>query len=68
MIDDTEIFHGLINAIDLMESKEYRGAKKLITTIKNKVEKKVIEQKREQSRKLAKLEEDAKIKSDKTLD
>jgi hypothetical protein len=53
MIKDDEILHGLSNAIDLMDDKEYRGAKKLIVKIRNKVQKKVDEEKRQQNKLIA---------------
>jgi len=57
MISDEEALHGLTSAIDLMNDKEYRGARKLIMTIRNKLQKKVDEQKRLERKKIAQAEQ-----------
>ncbi len=55
VISDDEILHSLTNAVDLMDDKEYRGAKKLVVKLRNKVQKKVEENNRLKNKELEKL-------------
>lgn len=56
MISDEETQHSLTVALDLFEQKEYAGGKKIVRSVRNKIQKKVEEQKRVERKTIAQAE------------